>query len=267
MKKLLLFTALAFAALLPSAQSAGIAVIGNLARLSTIKPGDTFDGVILLKNPDAAPAEARIFQTDYLTDAHGRNEYGEPGSTPRSNANWISVTPTRVKLGAGETVTVRYKGRAPADSKLRGTYWSMIMVEPVKAPAAPADNKQAAVGLQTMIRFGVQVVTELGREGTRSLQILDKCLVKEESRRFFHLDVGNNGERMLVPMIGLELFDSKGSSLGRFDGGRARIYPTCSARSKIDLSDVPAGQYTAMVLLDSGGDQVMGAQYDLAIEP
>jgi hypothetical protein len=128
-------------------------------------------------------------------------------------------------------------------------------------------ERQVAVGLQTTIRFGVQIVTEIGSEGTRSLQILDKSLVKAGTKRAFHLDIGNNGERLLIPAVGVELFDGDGASIGRFDGGRTRIYPACSARSKIDLSDVPVGKYTAMVLLDSGGDQVMGAQYELAIEP
>jgi hypothetical protein len=268
MKKLILFTALVLACLAHSSR-AGIVVVGNLARHATIQPGEAFEGVILLKNTDARPAEARVFQTDYLCDAEGRNDYAAPGTTPRSNASWITVTPTLVKVGAGETVSVRYKGRAPADLKLCGTYWSLIMVEPLAPPVAtPADKEmEIAVGLQTLIRFGVQIVTEIGREGTRSLQILNKCLVKADNKRFFHLDIGNNGERLLIPAVGVELFDGNGASLGRFDGGRTRIYPTCSSRSKIDLSDVPVGKYTAMVLLDSGGDQVMGAQYELAIEP
>ncbi len=264
----ILFLALCSALLLSSAR-AGVVVVGNLARHSTIKAGDVFDGVIFLKNTSPRSAEARVFQTDYLCYADGRNEYAEPGSSPRSNANWITLSPTHVKLAPGETVPVRYKGRAPADPRLRGTYWSLVMIEPSAPPrVTPQDQEsKVAVGVQTTIRFGVQIVTELGREGTRSLQVLDKCLVKSGAKRDLHFDVGNDGERLLIPAIGVELFDLNGASVGRFDGGRTRIYPACSTRAKIDLSDVPSGKYTVMVLLDSGDDQVMGAQYELAIEP
>lgn len=268
MKKLISVSILFLAALASSLQ-AGVVVVGKLAHHSTIKPGDAIEGVITLKNPDSQPAEARVFQTDFLSTANVAADCGEPGINPRSNASWITVSPSRVKLAAGETISVRYKGRAPSDVKLRGTYWSIIMIEPITADATRPDGqgKQAAVGLKAVIRYGVQVVTELGRDGKRSLQMTGKSLVKEEGKRSLLLDVANDGEHLLIPAVGLELFDGNGVSLGRFEAGRTRIYPTCSTRSRIDLTKVPAGKYTAMVLLDSGGDQVMGAQYDLAIEP
>ncbi len=91
--------------------------------------------------------------------------------------------------------------------------------------------------------------------------------MKDNGKRLFQLDVGNDGERMLIPAISVELFDQKGASLGRFDAGRTRIYPSGSARAKVDLTDLPSGKYVAMVLLDSGDAQVMGAQYDLELQP
>jgi hypothetical protein len=267
MKRLSLFLLAAVA--LASSASAGIVVIGNLARTCSLKPGEAFEGVIFLKNTEKQPAEARISQTDYLSYADGRNEYGEAGKSPRSNANWITISPTRVKLAPGETQPVRYKGRAPADPALRGTFWSMIMVEPNTAPAITPEGKidQVAVGLKTTIRFAIQIVTEIGQTGTRSLQVLDRCIKNEEGKRALHLDIGNDGERLLIPAMTVELFDQRGASIGRFEAGRARIYPACSVRAKVDLTDVPAGKYAAMVLLDSGDAQVMGAQYDLEIAP
>jgi hypothetical protein len=267
MKNLLFLILTAFVS--AEAAPAGIVVVGNLARTSTIKPGDAFEGVILLKNDDNQSADVRVFQTDYLCYADGTNQYGEPGTTPRSNAGWITLTPSRVKLAPGETQPVRYKGKAPADPKLHGTFWSMIMVEPNSAPAITPEGKidQVAVGLQTKIRFAVQIITEIGPEGTRSLQVQEKRIVQGEGKRALQLDIGNDGERLLVPMITVELFDQAGASIGRFEAGRARIYPACSVRTRVDLTDVPAGKYAAMVLLDSGDAQVMGAQYDLELVP
>jgi hypothetical protein len=143
------------------------------------------------------------------------------------------------------------------------------MVEPSSAPAITPDGKldQVAVGLQTTIRFAIQIVTEIGKSGTRSLQVQEKRIVQGDGKRALHLDIANDGERLLVPMMTVELFDRQGASIGRFDAGRSRIYPTCSVRAKVDLTDVPPGKYAAMVLLDSGDAQVMGAQYDLEIIP
>lgn len=248
---------------------ANITVVGTLARTVTIRPGALFEGVILLHNNDAhSPGDVHLSQTDYFFAADGRNDYGEPGKNARSNANWFTITPSRVRLAPGETQTVRYKGRAPSDLKLRGTYWSMIMVEP-SAPAAitPVGKPdQIAVGLGTMVRFGVQIVTNVGGDANRSLKILDKTLVREGGKRALQIDVANDGEQVLIPAVNVELFDAKGVSLGRFDAGRSRIYPGCSVRAKTDLTQVPPGKYTAMVLLDSGEADVMGAQYELELQ-
>jgi hypothetical protein len=268
MKRLLLLLIL-LVSILAGSSLAGVIVIGSLARTATIKPGDPFEGVIFLKNTGTQSAETRISQTDYLCHADGSNEYGEPGKLPRSNADWITVSPTRLKIAPGETLPVRYKGRAPADPKLCGTFWSMIMVEPSSAPAIAPDGKvdQVAVGLQTTIRFAIQIVTEVGKTGTRSLKVQEKRIAQGGGKRALQLDIANDGERLLVPMMTVELFDRRGASIGRFEAGRSRIYPTCSVRAKVDLTDVPPGKYAAMVLLDSGDAQVMGAQYDLEIIP
>lgn len=267
MKPLLLssFLSIAFAL---SAQG-GVSVVGSLARSTAVQPGASFDGVILLQNNSAEPADVRVSQVDYLFYADGSNNYGEPGTAPRSNARWLTVTPALLKLGPRETQSVRYKGTAPADSKLRGTFWSMIMVEPNSAaPITPGDEAgKVAVGLQTTIRFAVQIVTEVGRDATKSLRVLEKSLVQADGKRTLQLDIGNDGEQLLIPAMSVELFDEKGASVGRFDAGRTRIYPECSVRAKADLSSVPPGKYVAMVLLDSGDAQVMGAQYDLELQP
>jgi P pilus assembly chaperone PapD len=267
MKHLFAFILAALA--LADFSQAGIVVVGNLVRTSTIKAGDAFDGVIFLKNTDKESADVRVSQTDYLFYADGSNAYGEPGNVPRSNASWITITPTSLRIAPGETQPVRYKGKAPADLKLQGTFWSMIMVEPNSAPAITPEGKidQVALGLQTKIRFAIQIVTEVGQSGTRSLQVKEKRIVQGEGKRALQLDIANDGDRVLVPMMTVELFDKAGASIGRFEAARARIYPTCSVRAKVDLTDVPAGKYAAMVILDSGDAQVMGAQYDLEIAP
>ena len=267
MKLLILSLLLALA--LASSSQAGVSVIGSLARSTSIKPGGSFDGVIVLQNNSAEPADVRVSQVDYLFYADGSNNYGEPGTAPRSNADWFTVTPSLLKLAPGELQSVRYQGTAPADAKLRGTFWSMIMVEPNSAAAiTPADEAgKVGVGLQTTIRFAVQIVTELGRDATTSLKVLEKSLVQAEGKRTFQLDIRNDGEQLLIPAMSVELFDDKGASVGKFDAGRARIYPECSVRAKVDLSSVPPGKYVAMVLLDSGEAEVMGAQYDLELQP
>lgn len=254
-----IFAALAVA----SFCNGGVVVVGKLARSNVVESGESFEGVILLKNTDSRPATARVYQTDYLYYANGTNTYGEPGAAARSNANWLTISPTRLRIGAGETVSVRYKGVADAAPGAVGSFWSMIMVE----PGIEGADDAAEAGLRTKIRFGIQVVTEIGQGASASLKVLDKRLAQGENGRALELDIGNDGERLLIPAMTVELFDANGASAGFFEAGSSRIYPGCSVRKKIDLSAVPAGKYAAMVLLDSGDLQVMGARYDLELSP
>jgi len=123
--------------------------------------------VILVKNTGTQAAEARLSQSDYLSHCDGTNDFGEAGKAPRSNANWITLSPSRLKLAPGETQPVRYQGRAPADAKLRGSFWSLIIVEPNAAPGITPEGKPdtVTVGLQTTVRFAVQIVTEIKVSG------------------------------------------------------------------------------------------------------
>ena len=267
-----LFSLLLSLGLLAGASSvhAGVSVIGSLARTANVKPGDSFEGVIFLKNSDKDSTDVRVSQTDYLSKADGTNDYGAPGRDPRSNADWISVTPSRLRLAGGETRAVRYKGKVPSSSKISGTYWSMLMVEPAAGSAPTPETKpdHIAVGLQTTIRFAVQLVTEVGKEAKADLKVEGRRLVTTaDKHRSLELDIGNKGGRLVIPAMSVELFDKNGASVGRFDAGRTRIYPECSVRAKVDLSDVPTGKYAAMVLIDSGDSQVLGAQYDLELSP
>jgi hypothetical protein len=246
---------------------AGISVVGNLVRTHSVKAGEPFEGIIIVRNNGENSTDARFFQTDYLFFSDGRNLYGDPGTAPRSNAGWITISPSRTTLPPKATTEVHYKGIVPEGADLKGSYWSMLIVEPA-APPAPVvngDKKEITVGLQTMIRFGIQIVSEIGDTGSRSLKVLDKSLVSKDGKRSFKLDVENTGERLQIPAMSMELFNKDGISVGKLDGGKSRIYSTCSVRYSVDLTEIPPGKYTALVILDNGDDHVTGAQYQLEL--
>lgn len=271
MKKVFfLVFAVSFAAAVQS--FAGVAIVGSLVRHYNVKPGETFEGIILLKNTGSEPVEMGIGQTDYLFAADGSNHYnkpGAPGGPPRSNAGWFSINPARALVAPQSTVSVYYKGTVPTNSELRGTYWSTIMVEPLSVPMPEVkdDKEKVVVGVRTIMRYAVQVVTEIGGNGTESLAVLEKRLIVSEGKKVLELDVINTGERVQIPTLWAEFYNDQGVSIGRFEGGRWRIYPTCSVRYKVDLADIPAGKYTVMVVMDTGGEYVTGAQYTLEVAP
>ncbi|MHB9124349.1 MAG: hypothetical protein ACYC4F_00180 [Armatimonadota bacterium] len=248
---------------------AGVSVEDTLSKEAVLKPGDRFEGRILLYNSSAKPERVKVYQTDYFFLADGSNYYDKPGTVAKSNGPWVTVSPQEVTVPAGERLSVCFSVQVPADDKLVGTYWSMVMVEPMPDadldPVKPESGK-VKVSLQTIMRYGVQIVTSIGDTGRREIRIADKRLLSVDGKYALQLDLENTGERWVRPSIRADIYDSSGAFVARFDGEKVRIYPGCSVRRSVLLSDLPPGKYTALVILDAGEESAWGAQYELEIK-
>jgi hypothetical protein len=210
-------------------------------------------GEISLQNTDDTLREARIYQTDYLFQSDGSNSYDDPGTQPRSNAKWIRFSPSHITVPPHQSATVSLEVQVPTDSVLSGTFWSLLMIEQIYPEEnTEVEPKQAA--LRQILRYGVQCITHLDG-GNEALHFSGTLLEKnEEGQIKLQVDVENSGERWAVPSAWMELFDTDGRSIGRFDGGKKRIFPGTS---------VPAGKYKALVVLDEGAQNMVGAKYDI----
>ncbi len=240
---------------------AQIAVLGELTHEFVVKAGVSYEEEIPVTNTTDHAVEVSITQTDYLFFADGSNIYGEPGSVPRSNASWITLyLPPRLLLNPGETTSMRYKIDVPNNPSLVGTYWSMLMVAPVlRSQVAPEEG----VGIQTVMQYGIQVVTHISDTGERKIQIVNRELQLEKEGLAFRIDVENVGERWVRPEVWMELYNQQGDRVGRFESERQRVYPGCSVRYRFQLGDVSGGRYKALVVFDNGDEYVWGAQYSL----
>jgi hypothetical protein len=245
---------------------ADVGVLNGLTHVQTASPGSSNSVPIVLKNFGDRTETVRAYLLDYSYSFDGKSTYPDPGSLPRSNAPWVSFFPQRLALRPGETAEIACMVKVPNDRALTGTYWSMLMVEPVvenpNALAKTADGK-VQIGIRQVVRYGIQMVTHIGDSGKRDIRILGAKLVKEGEKAFLQVDVLNTGERALRPALNVEMFKPNGESFGRFEGDRSGVFPGTSTRYKVDLTKVPAGTYKAMIVLDNKDDYVFGAEYQL----
>jgi len=243
-----------------------IAVLNGLTHEFKVTPGQTYEGVIVLKNTEETLEKARIYQTDYSFNAQGQKFFPPAGSNLRSNAGWISFHPSLIDLPPQATLEVKFKIIVPADPSLKGTYWSLIMVEQMPALIKPASSwagKEPTLSLNQIVRYGIQIVTHIGETGERKIRIVKSRLVNHEGKYELQLMVENIGERCLVPDLCLQLFNPQGEQMGQFAGGRWRLYPQTSALYRVDLGSLPENKYKALILLDNHDDHVFAAQLNL----
>ena len=148
------------------------------------------------------------------------------------------------------------------------------MVEPLPLAAllAPAGGSggdeadrdgPAQLAFRQVLRYAYQVVTHIGVTGERVLQFQDARVAADEGTRTLEVDVANSGERWMRNFLSAELYDTAGTLVTTLSAPGRRIYPGTSVRYRIDLTDVAAGMYRAIVIADSGGDDVFGTAYTL----
>jgi hypothetical protein len=224
-----------------------------------------------VKNDSDDPQEVKVYQTDYLFACDGTNNYADPGTTARSNAPWVSFSPSYLTIPPRSTATINYTVQVPLDApnkKLVGSYWSMLMIEGIAKgsaeSAAQKNNDKPQMGIRQTIRYGIQVATHIAQTGTKKIDFLDaKMVTKDDGKKFLQVDIGNSGEVWVRPTMYVELFDDKGVSKGKFPGIAYRLYPGTSVRQMIDLSSVQKGSYKALVVVDAGGEEAYAAEYKL----
>lgn len=252
--------------LLAGACHAGI-IVDGLVHERVAGSGEVYTGTITIRNVAVEPMRARLYQKDYLFYSDGSNIYGEPGADERSNASWVTLSANYVEVPGKGSLDVNYTVDVPAGESLRGSYWSLLMIEelPVGGADAMSDNLSAhRSSVKQVLRYGVQMVTHIGGTGETAVAFTDQALFQtEDGTRTLLIDVENTGERSMRPNLWVELHDSSGRRRGRFESEKRRLYPGTSVRFAVDLTDAPGGSYQALVVVDNGDEHVFGAQYGL----
>ena len=123
---LLLVAAIAGGATTARAQ---VAVVSSTVQEHAAAPGESYVGTIRVLNTTAQSQTVRVYQTDYDFAADGTSRFDAPGSTPRSNARWVTPSATQLVLPPNANVAITYAVIVPRGDSIAGTYWSTVMVE------------------------------------------------------------------------------------------------------------------------------------------
>lgn len=119
-------------------------------------PGSSQTQQIFVRNK-AKTEQSFVFNlSDWLTDDKGEVKYFKPGTTGRSCAEWITVSPSLVTLQPNESVRVNVSMLVPNDDP--STKWAVLFVESaVEKTGAKAIDKDVQMGLQVAVRIAVPI--------------------------------------------------------------------------------------------------------------
>jgi len=243
---------------------AQIAVVGNTVEERVVAPGESYVGTIVVRNLTRQDQPVRIYQTDYRFFADGTSHFDDPGTSPRSNAAWITPTVRSLLVPPSSEMTVTYSVKVPAGDSLGGTYWSAVMVEGAPTEPGRSSGGRPQVGVGAVMRYAVQIATHIRTTGSRKVSFSNtKFLTNADSTQAFELDVTNAGERAYRPALWIEVYDEQGTLKANARQERGLLYPGTSLKQTFQLGRLTPGTYRAVVFADSGEDSVFASQFTL----
>ncbi len=243
---------------------ASVVVLNGLTHEQISVIGGSYKGTIEIQNTAEVAKSVKVYQRDYLFNYAGESRHDVPGELERSNAGWITFNPELMNLAPGQKAVIDYEVKVPEVDSLKGTYWSVLMVEGILPP--DTSNTKKGVTINTNIRYAVQIVTTLGNSGVSDLQFLGLEIAKEDAINILNVVVENTGERQLRPEIALELFNEKGNSAGVIKSERRKTFPGTSIMATLFLEGIKPGKYTGVLVADCDEDHVFGTNVSFEIE-
>ena len=252
-------------ATIPHLAHAGIVIENGLSHHHQSEPGGAHEGTIRIANLEDYPIVVKVYVRDYQFSADGTASYGEPGSHVRSNARWVETNVTLVEIAPKQKRNVHYAVTVPRSPELRGTYWSVVMVEGMDSENT---DPNSFVSINTVVRYAVQITTDFGNASGE--MNFDRPQVERDTTGaggfWFHIAANNTGETRLEPELVLELFDAAGGSLGIQRLPKRKTYPGTSVRGSFHLKEIPPGTYPGLLLADCGNGDIYGVNLDLKLE-
>lgn len=243
---------------------AGIAVLNGLTHSHRVKEGMLYKGYIEIQNTGTDKQWVRISKNDFLCNSSGQMFYEEPVQHNRSNASWVELNTTSVVLEAGEIYQLTYQVSVPEKLELPGSYWCVVMIEPVdEVKVVPIEN---AVQVKTQIRYAVQVICTTENEAKAEIKFIKTEVVKNEGGRYLAVDLEDTGELYHTVVVNADFFDAvTGSNSGKYQSQQYSIFPYTSRRFMIDITGLGVGRYKGTLLANCSDDQVFGLNLSLNI--
>lgn len=205
---------------------------------------------------------------DWLTDEDGQVKYFDAGTTGRSCADWITVSPSLVTLQPNESVRVNITMLVPEED--HSTKWAVVFVQTAEEQTgAKAIEKDVGMGIKVSARIAVTVFQspESNTLYKGTLEGLTQEL-NEDNKNVFRTQAINLGDKILNCKIYFTLSNMETAEEFTSEPIELSLLPESARNIKYTYSDeLPKGQYSVAAILDYGfNDELEGIQMDLEVK-
>jgi hypothetical protein len=234
----------------------------------TANPGSSQTQQISLRNKGNTPTSFVFNLSDWLTDETGSVKYFAPGTTPRSCADWITVSPALVTLQPNEAVAINVTVLVPND--ISATRWAVLFVQSaVEQTGAKAVDKDMNLGVSLALRIAVTIYQSPASNTLFKGTIEGlKEKVADNGNRTYETQVINLGDKILNCKVyfiisNLETAEEIMSTPYEFS-----LLPETNKKLEYTLDKPLAkGRYSVAAILDYGyNEELEGVQLEMEVK-
>jgi len=231
-------------------------------------PGSSQTQQISLRNKGNTEQSYIFNLSDWLTDESGDVKYFNPGTTSRSCADWITVSPALVTLQPNEGATINVTMLVPNDNP--STKWAVLFIQSAVEQTGPkAVDKKMALGVQLALRIAVTIYQSPASntlfKGT--IEGLTET-INDDNTRYYSSQVINLGDKVLnckvyFTVSNLETAEEFTSTPSEFS-----LLPETSKKVGYTLDKpLTKGLYSVAAILDYGyNNELDGVQLDIEVK-
>ncbi|WP_114822198.1 WxL protein host-binding domain-containing protein [Chryseobacterium sp. KLBC 52] len=245
---------------------AGIVILNGLTHSYKIENGKVYKGKVAIENTGSNPQSVKIFLQDYTYHADGTINYTALRTNKRSNGEWIKLNTNLVTLKGKEKTEIFYEITVPNQAMDPGSYWSIIIVEPVEE-IKPSDGKPG-VSITSVIRYAIQVITDYETEKAKpDLKFESVKVEKQEGIQTAKVAIANNGNLYCKPTASIEIYNRKtGEKVGTYASLTMGLLPNTSKMFYIDISKVPPDKYKATIIATDEEENAFALNVELEVK-
>ena len=234
-----------------------------------LNPNEIGTQKVLLTNHSDKKQSFELKMSDYSIDSLGNKLRMPPGTSKRSCANWISISPSLLELNPNETKQIDVTMTVPSDGF--SSKWVLIYVQTSKEQSDfSKPDKAVATGVLISPRIVIQVFQSpsLNNNYMATIQKFKEITKKGDKERSFSVEISNVGDKLINAKVFLNLANTSTGIETKFNAETIKVLPDAKRQLVLKLpSDLPKGKFALAALLDYGHNtDIEGAQLIIDIK-
>jgi len=232
-----------------------------------VNPGSSQTQQVSIRNK-ASKEQSFIFNLgDWLTDEKGETKYFEPGTIPRSCADWITVSPSLITLQPNESAKINVTMLVPNDNP--STKWAVMFVESaVEQVGASAVDKGVKMGMTLSARIAIPIFQSPNSNTLYKATIEGLTETVQDSARIYNTKVINLGDKILNCKVYFTFSNLMTGDEITSEPIEFSLLPESNKDIKYTLEQpLEKGNYSVAAILDYGhSDELEGIQIDIDVK-